>query len=86
MNEKISSLLQAILSKEGLVGMLLAMMIGSQIYDNYRSTTMQIELNQAIKERMDVSIVEERQHIDSIKESNQIGNDIIKAIEGLKIQ
>ena len=86
MNEKISSLLQAILSKEGLVGMLLAMMIGSQIYDNYRSTTMQIELNQAMKERMDISIVEERQHIDSIKESNQIGNDIIKAIEGLKIQ
>jgi len=45
----LATMLTLILSKEGLVGMLLTIMIASQVYDNYRTTTAQLQHNQIME-------------------------------------
>lgn len=78
-NSTIATILLMILSKEGLVSMLLTVMICSNLYDTYRGRSIQIELNHAIKTRM----LDQTSHE---KVELELAEDIIKAIEGLEFK
>lgn len=68
MNEKLIKAFEAVLSKEGIVGALLVLMICSLLWEHHLTTNMQGSLNGALEARLIEATQIERKRLDVMKE------------------